>query len=211
MVFINEWFPNPNGTDSKGEFIELFNSGNAPVNLSGWVLKTTAKKSFSFGAQTIAAHGYLVLTHATTRLSLKNTGETVSLYDSSGRLVDQSTYLGAAPSGQSYSRVYYPSIAAGDIGTGAEGAAIPQSFTWGTPTPGAANKVDLHNAVSSNPYPFGRVLNARDTLGGASGLGMFVALLLGASAILAALVVYSLKSDENLSQLFFGGDEAVRF
>ena len=36
MVFINEWLPNPNGADAKGEFIELWNSGNAPINLSGW-------------------------------------------------------------------------------------------------------------------------------------------------------------------------------
>lgn len=206
MVFINEWFPNPNGVDSKGEFIELFNSGNVPVNLNGWALKTTAKKTFSFSAQTIAARGYLVLTHAMTKLLLKNTGETVLLYDAAGHLVDQSSYLGQAPSGQSYSRVYYPSTATNGIA----GAAVPQSFAWGMPTPGAANKVDLHNGISAASYPFSVSLNARDTLGGTSGFGIFLALLAGTSAILAALVVYSLKSDENLSQLFFGGDETVR-
>ena len=200
MVFINEWFPNPDGADAKGEFIELFNNGNAAVSLNGWTMKATAKKTFVFGAQTIASHGYLVLTHAATKLSLKNTGETISLYDASGRLVDQSSYLGSAPSGQSFSRIYYPGGANNDRG----GAVVPQSFAWGTPTPGTPNKVDLHNNISANNYPAGVPLNTADFLHGVSGVAIFFMMLLGISAILAALVVYSLKSDENLSKLFFG-------
>src|SRR5665213_1203241 len=142
MVLINEWFPNPNGTDAKGEFIELYNNDKALVNLSGWILKTTAKKSFSLSGYTIVANGYLVLKKAQTNLSLKNAGESVFLYDAGGHLVDKSSYLGAAPSGQSYSRIYYPT----DENDGAQ----PQSFAWGNPSPGTANKIDLHNGISVN-------------------------------------------------------------
>jgi len=209
MIFINEWLPNPNGADAKGEFVELFNNGSAPVSLAGWVLKTTAKKTFVFGGQTIAAHGYLVLTHATTKLSLKNTGETVLLYDASGRLVDQSSYLGAAPSGQSWARVLYPASVVGTNDTngamdGSAGGSVaqPQAFAWATPTPGAANEVDLHNSITAASYPFGIPLNRA-----ALGTAQFFAILLGVSAILAALVVYCLKSHEDLSKLFFGGNE----
>lgn len=197
MIFISEWLPNPNGADTKTEFIELFNSGNTSVSLNGWSLKATGKKVFSLGGRTIAAHGYLVLSRTETKLSLKNTGETISLYDANGRLADQSSYLGAAPSGESFSRVNYPS----DL---AVNAASPQSFAWGTPTPGAANKVNLHNGISANDYPFGVALNAAP-----SGAQFFL-MLLGVAAFLAALVVYFLKSDENLSKLFFSRDGGVR-
>ena len=196
MILINEWLPNPNGADTKTEFIELFNSGNAAVNLNGWTIKTTGKKIFRFGAQTIAAKGYLVLLRTATKLSLKNTGETVSLYNATGKLVDQSSYLGAAPSGQSFSRVYYPIVVTDE--------AIPQSFTWGIPTPGAANKANLHNNISASPHPLNRPINAT------TGAPTFLATLIGVSAILAVLVVYSLKSDENLSKLIFPRDNGVR-
>jgi len=198
MVFINEWLPNPNGADAKGEFIELFNNGTVSANLSGWSMKTTGKKIFSLGGRTITAKGYLVLTHAETKLSLKNTGESVFLSDAVGRLVDQSSYVGAAPSGQSFSRVYYP---VGNAAVGGGGDALPQAFAWSVPTPGAANKVNLHNGISVNQYPMGVPLG-RTALGGAG----FLEILLGASAILAALVVYCLKSHENLAKLFFTGD-----
>ena len=196
MVFINEWLPNPNGADAKGEFIEFYNNGDVPVSLNGWVLKTSGKKSFSLSGRAIAANGYLILKRAQTKLSLKNTGETVLLYDASGHLADQSAYLGAAPGGQSYSRVYYPASENDD--------AQPQSFAWGSPTPGAANKVNLHNGINANNYPFNTPLN-RAPLSGFEITGAF----LMASAILAALVVYFLKRDENMQKLFFPRDEGV--
>lgn len=202
MVFINEWLPNPNGADAKTEFIELFNNGNAPINLTGWTIHTTGKKIFSFRAQTIAANSYVVVFRTQTKLSLKNNSETVSLYDSAGHLIDQSSYLGAAPSGQSFSRIYYP-------GTGVNPGAAPQSFTWGTPTPGVANNVDLHNNITVTTYPFGVPLNAGAHSGAVEDF-IFLGIVIAISAILAALVVYSLKSDENLSQLFFSRNDGAR-
>ncbi len=210
MVGINEWLPNPNGVDTKAEFIELFNDGNAPVGLDGWTVKATAKKVFALKGYTIAARGYLVLPRTETKLSLKNGGETVSLYDARGRLVDQSSYLGAAPSGESFSRVLYPGASGtrSAINSANENLAAPQGFAWGIPTPGAVNKVNVHNEISENRYPFGVALNG-GLPGGLFGGSAFSLILLGVSAILAALVVYSLKSDENFSKLFFLRDGSI--
>lgn len=202
MVLINEWLPNPDGADAKGEFVELFNNAGVPVSLAGWTMRASGKKVFLLGARTIAARGYLVLTHAETKLLLKNTGESLFLYDAEGRLADQSFYVGAAPSGQSFSRVQYQASrpGLGDGGIGVPGAA-PQAFTWAPPTPGAANDVSLHNSIAVNNYPTGVPLN-RTAPSGAEFFGALV----GVSAILAVLVVYCLKSHGELSQLFFPGD-----
>ena len=207
MVFINEWLPNPNGVDTKAEFIELFNNGDVSVSLGGWTIKTTGKKAFSLGGRTIAARGYLVLNRTETKLSLKNNGESVFLYDAAGRLVDQSSYIGAAPSGKSFSRIPYSG--AGDaLGAGAA-AAQPQAFAWSTPSPGAMNKISLNNNINTNNYPFGMPLNGGVTMGGMSGFGIFLMALVGVSAILAVTVVYCLKSHEDLANLFFPRDGAI--
>jgi hypothetical protein len=195
MVLINEWLPNPNGPDTKTEFIELFNNGRAPVSLDGWSLKTTGKKSFSLGGKTIPAGGYLVLWKTETKLSLKNSDEMVFLYNAAGRLVDESSYIGPAPSGESFARVHYPSNTLNPL-------AVPQSFTWAkTPTPGGGNQVKLYNSIAVREYPYGVALNHP-----APSAAEFAALIVGTAAILAVLVVYFLKSDENISKLFFAGD-----
>ena len=59
MIFINEWLSNPTGADAKGEFIELWNNGNAPVNLNGWTLQVDSKKKFKLSGS-IRANEYLM-------------------------------------------------------------------------------------------------------------------------------------------------------
>lgn len=192
MIFINEWFPNPAGDDARGEFIELFNKSSAPANLQGWVLKTTGKKSFALDGYSVPAQGYLVLDRAETKLSLKNTAESLFLYDAAGKLADQSAFLGAAVEGESFSRINY-------------GSDPSEHFAWTDPTPGFANLITIDTSISDAPYPMNIAINS-PSLGGVQFLG----LLLAASAILAALVVYCLKHDENLSKLFFSGDGEIR-
>lgn len=185
MVFINEWLPNPTGTDSKGEFIELYNTGNAPVVLQGWTIATTGKKIFSLNGYSIAARGYLLLKRAETKIALKNTAEAVSLYDAAGRLADHSSFLGMAQEGKSLSRINYATDPS-------------EHFAWSDPTPGAANKISLNNSLAANSYPFGVPLN-RTSLA-ASGMSI-VAMAFGIGVILAMLVVYCVKRDENIEKL----------
>ena len=187
MVYLNEWLPNPTGPDATSEFVELYNSGNGTANLDGWFLKASAKKTFSFTGQTIAARGYLLLMRSATKLSLKNTSETLSLYDASGHLIDQSSFVGAAPEGKSFSRVDY-------------GAADIQHFAFIAPTPGAANGT-FDTQVFANSYPFSVPLNAQLNTAQFFGMMMWVAVLL------AALITYAIKTNDNVSQRLFGRDE----
>ena len=63
-VRINEFLPNPDGDDSGAEWVELFNAGEASVDLSDWKLEW-GTKSFSssavIGALSIEAGDHLVL------------------------------------------------------------------------------------------------------------------------------------------------------
>jgi hypothetical protein len=205
MVYINEWLPNPDGNDAKGEFIELFNRGTSTVNLSGWTLKTTGKKIFSLDGREITSDSYLVLLRTNTKISLKNTGETVLLYNASGQLVDRSSYLGSAPSGQSFSRVAYPIATSGGVPSSLNLLAEPQGFAWAPPTPGAENKISLHATISAIAYPFNQPVNARppnvlEVVGSAAIVGI----------VLAVAVMYCLKHAENFSKLIFPRDRKNR-
>jgi len=192
MIFINEWLPNPTGVDAKGEFIELFNNGNAPVNLSGWILQTENKKKFKLSGS-IRANGYLLLPRSETKLSLKNTDGKLMLYDAAGKLVDQSAFEGTAPEGKSFGRISYNTYDNSSIYN------TIQQFVWSKPTPGAKNDVIGEVGVSEIKYPTGIPLNTFHL----SWLSVFeCAMLIG--IIFAAVLWYALRNDEDISQLFFG-------
>jgi hypothetical protein len=198
MVFINEWLPNPNGADAKGEFIELWNSGDVPINLSGWALSADGKKKFKLPGF-IRANGYLVLPRSETKLSLKNTDGKLFLYDAAGKLADQSAFAGSAPEGESFDRISYKMYNSANVyGT-------IQQFVWGKPTPGTKNAAVAEIGVSDVAYPTGISLNV-PCLNRLSVFGFTLV----AGVIFAAVLWYALKKDENVSQLFFGRDKAIR-
>jgi len=190
MIYLNEWFPNPVGPDANGEFVELYNSGASAVGLNGWTLVTEGKKRFSLSGYAVPAHGYLVLRHAQTKLSLKNTAGGLAVYDAAGRLVDQGSFLGAAPDGESYSRVDY-------------GAADTGHFAFVAPTPGAANKT-IPNALAVQAHPFGAPLNRPLDAGG------FLAIMMGTTVLVTGLIIYATHAHEDLSKLFLRGDHEGR-
>jgi len=195
MIFINEWLPNPTGADAKGEFIELWNNGSSPVNLGGWILQADGKKKFKLSGL-LRANEYLLLPRSETKLSLKNTDGKLVLFDAAGRLADQSAFEGSAPEGKSFNRVSH--------GVPDTQETI-QEFVWGVPTPGAKNSATLEAGISEIQYPIGIPLNAY-RLNLLSVLG----LVLSAGVIFAAILWYAMMHDEEISQLFFGRDEAIR-
>jgi hypothetical protein len=195
MVFINEWLPNPIGVDAKGEFIEFWNNGGAPVGLSGWSLRTDGKKKFKLSGS-IRANEYLVLPRSATKLSLKNTDGKLFLYDATGKLVDRSAFEGTAPEGQSFNRVSYNAYGSSSVYN------TIQQFAWGKQTPGVKNSAIAEIGISDARYPVGVPLGA-NRMGLISVLGF--AMLAG--VIFAAALWYSMRKDENVSQLFFGGNE----
>jgi hypothetical protein len=192
MIFINEWLPNPTGADAKGEFIELWNSGIAPVNLSGWILQTDNKKKFKLSGS-IRANGYLLLPRGETKLSLKNADGKLLLYNAAGELADQSAFEGTAPEGESFSRVSYNVYDSSSV------YRTIQQFAWSKPTPGAKNDITAEIGISEIEYPAGIPLNAfRVSWSSMFGCAMLVGI------IFAAILWYALRNDEDISQLFFG-------
>jgi hypothetical protein len=93
-VRFNEVFANPMGDETIGEFIELYNPSDGPVDLTGFRLHDASKTGeYTFPPNSsISALDYFVLERSISKLSLNNSDETLSLFDVSGTLVDTMTY-----------------------------------------------------------------------------------------------------------------------
>lgn len=97
------------------EFVELRNTTGSPIDLSGWTLSNAISYTFPTGT-TIAANGYIVIAKDKTRLAavtaygltvsgiqgpysgqLSNKGDTISLKNSSGNLIDSVSYSSSFP------------------------------------------------------------------------------------------------------------------
>ena len=116
--------------------MKLLNPGTSAINLTDWQLKDASGKKYTIGdfEVTVQANGlliqpqqYVVITQTMSKIALNNSGgETVTLLDPSGQIVDSASYPDKAPVGASYAL-----ITAG-------------LWTWvPTPTPGQANLVTL--------------------------------------------------------------------
>ena len=91
-IIINEWEPNPTGTDTLKEWIELYNPSSQAVNIGGWkLIDSYYGKSVSIPPNTvIMPDGYQLLTW--TNGSLINSYKTsISLLDSEGIEVDRTS------------------------------------------------------------------------------------------------------------------------
>lgn len=105
-IFINEILPSPTGPDETEEWIEIFNSTNSGVDLSGWRIQDTKgkTKTYTFPKDTkISSQGFLVLKRPETKITLNNDGDGLNLILPDGKIID-SVNFGKAPQGQSYNR-----------------------------------------------------------------------------------------------------------
>lgn len=177
MVFINEWLPNPIGNDKDGEWIELKNEGSIVVNLKGWLIKTESGDKFLFPQKTINPGEFLVLKREETKLVLRNTDERIFLYNAENQLIDESAFFGAAPEGKSFSRQ-------------------DGFFVWNIPTMGYSNEMFFSNIVGNN-YSYNKPINQNLSL------LEFLGMLLISSAIITFFVIFTLKTNDYLSHLFF--------
>ena len=193
-VLINEWLPNPAGSDAAGEFVELINSGDRLVDIHDWILRTLGKKQVRMRGS-IPPGGFLLLPRKDTRLVLRNADEGLALYDASGRLIDASKFIGVAPEGKSFSRIT-PKTSSQDESI--------QQFAWTEPTPGAANHAVALPVIAAFAGPFDVPVNHAAVCAAGFAGAMF-----GVAALLTALILYSIKANEDLSDIFFARDEAV--
>ena len=124
-VVINEFQCDPTGDDVGNEWAELYNQGDAAVDLTGWSLEGENLSG------TLAAGAWLQVTFSSQTLT--NTGDTITLSDNASAEVDSVAYGDAAD----------PVITAPAEGESA-GRSPDGSATWAiftTPTPEAANTV----------------------------------------------------------------------
>jgi hypothetical protein len=104
-LVINEIHYDPDVKTEAVEFIELYNSGSAAVDLSGWCLADAVSFTFPAGTR-LASHAYLVVAENPTALQTKfsvaslgpwtgrlsSDGERIVLVDAAKRVVDRVTY-----------------------------------------------------------------------------------------------------------------------
>ena len=105
-IIITEFLPNPKGSDSEDEFIEIYNSGNVEIDLENWTLedKMGSVKKFIISEETkIGADEYRVFYSSETKITLNNNGDGIVLKDSADDVISETSLSNLAPEGQSYS------------------------------------------------------------------------------------------------------------
>jgi len=93
-IFITEVLPNPEGGDTEGEFIEVYNGGEVSANLSGWQIDDMEGGSRPYIIADIAVEAgeYFVFWRSETGLALNNNWDEVRLFDSGGEIADEVGY-----------------------------------------------------------------------------------------------------------------------
>ncbi|MDD5626898.1 MAG: lamin tail domain-containing protein [Patescibacteria group bacterium] len=147
FILINELLPDPVNDDHEGEYVELFNNSDTTADISLWELRDESenKKEKPSGfiievGTTIPALSYRAF-YTGKEISLNNdkNGDTVYLIKEN-QVTDKITYLGPAPTGESYNRQ------------------TDNTWAWSaTATPGLQNiiatKDDPVNAIPNKSYP----------------------------------------------------------
>jgi hypothetical protein len=138
-VLLNEFLPHP-GAGAQ-EFIELYNTGADPVDLSGWILDDADGGSSPYlipNGTVIQPGGWLVFFRDATGVILNDDGDAVRLLYPEGTAADEFAYDG-------------------DPGAGVSWARIPDGGPWthrGIPTPGGGNDYSPE-PLDTAPVPIG--------------------------------------------------------
>ena len=104
-IVINEILPNPEGSDSEDEFIELKNLGKETIDLKNWSLGDASSKRYKITQGSIKPSGLFLFKRSMTGIALNNTGgDEVKLYSPNSSLVDNIKYTGSAGGEEAYAR-----------------------------------------------------------------------------------------------------------
>ncbi len=98
MVTISRFLPNPAGSDTAGEWIEIANNGTERAVLAGWRIADHGGKVFYLKG-VLESKAVIHLPYETTRISLNNGGETLYLFNPEGEVVDTLSFSGDAAEG----------------------------------------------------------------------------------------------------------------
>jgi len=136
-VIISEFLPDPQGTDTENEWIELYNQSDQVANLTNWQLddQEDGSSPFIFPANTlIAPKQFLVLTRPITKLALNNDNDLVRLIYPDGSVGTEVSYLAEDKEG----------FCIAFDGT--------DYFWTKIPTPGAANIISVAGLTNESNY-----------------------------------------------------------
>jgi len=151
-IFLNEILPSADGSDETGEWVEVYNSNNFEVDISGWKISDIAGaiKSYAIpeGAK-IPAFEYAVFARPETKITLNNEGDGIDFLNPDGKEVDYVEFS-RATKGQSYAR-------------------FSNGWQWTTiPTKGTANTSSLKNNSKDLSKTEKSVNNEIGTIGASS-------------------------------------------
>jgi len=136
-VFINEIMPDPAGPDETDEWIELYNSNNFDVDLSGWQLQDQQGTitTFTIPKNTeILTDSFLVFKRPQTNIMLNNDGDGLNLLTPDRKAEDTMNFTKALLN-QSYNKT-------------------SSEWQWSTTlTPGAVNIITTVASVSKTAAP----------------------------------------------------------
>lgn len=110
-ILLSEIMPDPEGTDTETEWIEIYNLGTTDIDLGNWSLddEEEGSQAYVFPAGTlIEAQDFLVISRIDSDLALNNDADEVRLFDFEGTLQDSVAYE-SAPEAQSYARISFES------------------------------------------------------------------------------------------------------
>lgn len=132
-IFFSEILPSPEGADEKEEWIEISNQNSFETDISNWKISDSigTMTTYSFPEDTkIGANGFLIFSRLTTKITLNNDADGLSLLWPDGKVVASVDYE-KAPRGQSYNKT--------DSG-----------WKWSFfPTPGSQNKIQTASQEKS--------------------------------------------------------------
>ncbi|MDD2807978.1 MAG: lamin tail domain-containing protein, partial [Patescibacteria group bacterium] len=83
-VELSEILPNPSGSETDSEWIELFNNSSDTVSVDRWQIGDNTTRRFTLTNEKqnvqISPYGYLLISRVVSGVSLNNTGEQITLY-----------------------------------------------------------------------------------------------------------------------------------
>jgi hypothetical protein len=150
-LVINEFIPNPEGSDEENEWIEIYNVGDNDVDLNGWKIQDASGKSYTFKEEKIPAKDYLVLARPKTKISINNDAETLGLIAPDGAEAFKISFSGGSKEGYSFARFG------------------PNDWRWTKIlTPGKANQYSGDESPTIMPSPNANNSNANSVTNAAS-------------------------------------------
>ncbi|MBU1164475.1 lamin tail domain-containing protein, partial [Patescibacteria group bacterium] len=86
-IVINEIVSDP--SSSEEEWIELYSTYTFPINLNGWIIEDGSERQIELSGSIIPRTFYVI---EELKFQLNNSGDIITLYGPSGKIIDQVTY-----------------------------------------------------------------------------------------------------------------------